>query len=92
MSPFLAACKARGWVKARGAQWTDATPVLAAIRTFHRLACVLEAMHWALNQLSDVALAWVRQQVPRLGTHRQQLLNATAMHVVRVIAWLWGES
>jgi transposase len=25
---------------------------------------VLEAMHYALNQLSDVAPAWVRQQVP----------------------------
>ena len=25
-------------------------------------------------------------------THLQQLLNATAMNVVRVIAWLWGES
>jgi len=24
-------------------------------------------------------------------THLQQLLNATAMNVVRVIAWLWGE-
>ena len=25
-------------------------------------------------------------------THLQQLLNATTMNVVRVIAWLWGES
>jgi hypothetical protein len=24
-------------------------------------------------------------------THLHQLLNATAMNVVRVIAWLWGE-
>jgi hypothetical protein len=24
-------------------------------------------------------------------THLQQLLNATAMHIVRVIAWLKGE-
>jgi transposase len=24
-------------------------------------------------------------------THLQQLLTATAMHLVRVIAWLWGE-
>jgi hypothetical protein len=28
---------------------------------------------------------------PLARTHLQQLLNATAMHVVRVIAWLWGE-
>jgi Transposase DDE domain len=61
---FLAACKARGWIKARGTQRTDSTYVLAAIRTLHRLECVLEAMHYALNQLSDVAPAWVQQHVP----------------------------
>jgi transposase len=64
LDTFLAACKARGWVKARGMQRTDSTHVLAAIRTLHRLECVLEAMHWALNQLSDVAPAWVQHQVP----------------------------
>jgi transposase len=64
LDTFLAACKARGWIKARGTQRTDSTHVLAAIRTLHRLACVLEAMHYALNQLSDVVPAWVRQQVP----------------------------
>jgi transposase len=37
---------------------------LAAIRTLHRVECVLEAMHWALNQLSDVVPAWVQHQVP----------------------------
>jgi transposase len=64
LDTFLAACKARGWLKARGTQRTDSTHVLAAIRTLHRLECVLEAMHYALNELSDVAPAWVRQQVP----------------------------
>jgi transposase len=64
LDTFLAACKARGWVKARGMQRTDSTHVLAAIRMLHRLACVLEAMHWALNHLSDVAPAWVQHQVP----------------------------
>ena len=64
LDTFLAACKARGWIKARGTQRTDSTHVLAAIRTLHRLECVLEAMHYALNQLSDVAPAWVQQHVP----------------------------
>ena len=64
LDTFLAACKTRGWVKARGTQRTDSTHVLAAIRTLHRLECVLEAMHYALNQLSKAAPAWVRQQVP----------------------------
>ena len=64
LDTFLRACKARGWIKARSTQRTDSTHVLAAIRTLHRLECVLEAMHWALNQLSDVAPAWVQQHVP----------------------------
>ena len=64
LDTFLAACNARGWVKARGTQRTDSTHVLAAIHTLHRLECVLEAMHDALNQRSDVSPAWVRQQVP----------------------------
>jgi transposase len=64
LDTLLAACKARGWIKARGTQRTDSTHVLAAIRTLHRLECVLEAMHWALNQLSDVVPTWVQQHVP----------------------------
>ena len=53
LDTFLSTCKARGWIKARGTQRTDSTHVLAAIRNLHRLECVLEAMHYALNQLSD---------------------------------------
>ncbi len=64
LDAFLAACKARGWIKARGTQRTDSTHVLAAIRTLHRLACVLEAMRYALNQLSAAHPAWVQQPVP----------------------------
>jgi transposase len=50
LDTFLAICKARGWIKARGTQRTDSTHVLAAVRTLHRVECVLEAMHYALNQ------------------------------------------
>ena len=64
LDTFLATCKARGWIKARGTQRTDSTHVLAAIRTLHRLECVLEAMHDALNQLSAADPAWVQQHVP----------------------------
>lgn len=62
--PFLAARNVRGWIKARGTQRTDSTHVLAAVRTLHRLECGLEAMYHALNQLSNVAPAWVQQRVP----------------------------
>jgi len=63
LDTFLTTCKARGWIKARGTQRTDSTHVLAAIRTLHRLECVLEAMHAALNQLSKAAPTWVEQRV-----------------------------
>ena len=64
LDTFLVACKARGWIKARGAQRTDSTHVLAAVRTLHRFECVLEAMRHALNQLSETAPTWVQQHVP----------------------------
>src|SRR5919109_2256448 len=64
LDTFLATCKARGWIKARGTQRTDSTHILAAIRTLHRLECVLEAMHAALNQLSAAEPVWVQQEVP----------------------------
>ena len=65
LATFLTTCKARGWIKARGTQRTDSTHVLAAIRTLHRLECVLEAMHAALNQLRQAAPTWVQQWVTR---------------------------
>src|SRR5207253_4866501 len=64
LATCLTACKARGWIKARGTQRTDSTHVLAAIRTLHRLECILEAMHLALNRLSAADAAWVQQRVP----------------------------
>ena len=64
LDTFLSACKARGWLKARGTQRTDSTHVLAAVRTLHRCECVLEARHQALNQLSAADPAWVQQHVP----------------------------
>jgi transposase len=64
LDTFLSACKARGWLQVRGTQRTDSTQVLAVIRNLHRWECVLEAMHHALNQLSEAEPAWVRQHVP----------------------------
>jgi hypothetical protein len=64
LSPFLAACKARGWLKARGTQRTDSTHVLAAIRTLHRLERVLETLRAALHQRSAADAAWVHRHVP----------------------------
>lgn len=44
--------KAKGWLKARGKQRTDAAHVLAAIRWVSRLVCVGETMRNALNRLA----------------------------------------
>jgi transposase len=73
LDTFLTTCKARSWLKARSTQRTDSTHVLAAIRTLHRLECVLEAMHAALNQLRAAAPGWVQQRVSLEGYDRYGL-------------------
>ena len=70
LDTFLAACKARGWLKARGTQRTDSTHVLAAIRILHRLERVLETLRAALNQLSQADAAWVQRHVPVAWSER----------------------
>jgi transposase len=64
LDTFLETCKERGWIKARGKQRTDSTYVVAAIRRLYYLECVQEAMHHALNQLSEAAPEWVRRWAP----------------------------
>ena len=44
----------------RGRQRTDATHVLAAVRRLNRLACVTEAMRFALEALACAAPDWLR--------------------------------
>jgi transposase len=78
LDTFLATCRARGWIKARGTQRTAATHVLAATRTLHRVACVLEAMHYALNQLRAAAPTWVQQHVALAWSTRYGLRSDQA--------------
>jgi transposase len=61
---LLAACTARGLIKHRGTQRTDSTRVLAAVRSLSQLECVLEAIHWLLNQLTTENPAWVQAHIP----------------------------
>jgi transposase len=77
-SPFLAAGKARGWIKARGTHRTASTHGLAAIRTRHRLACLLEALHEVLHPRSAVAPAWGQQHVPLAWDARNGLRSDQA--------------
>src|SRR2546425_7003262 len=64
LEPLLARCRALGVLKARGQQRTDATHVLAAIRTLHRLELVAETLRATLNELATVAPAWLQGVAP----------------------------
>jgi transposase len=61
---FLATCRDCGFVKARGQQRTDATHVLAAIRTLNRLECLGETLAHTLHELLWDAPAWTRACIP----------------------------
>ena len=61
---LLEACQARGLLKARGRQRTDATRVLAAVRLMNRLELLGETLRAALNELATVAPDWLRGAAP----------------------------
>jgi transposase len=61
---FLATCRDCGFIKARGQQRTDATHVLAAIRTLNRLECLGETLAHTLHELLWDAPAWARACIP----------------------------
>src|SRR5262244_1354631 len=50
LDTLLERCRAMGLLKARGQQRTDATHVLAAVRSLHRLELVAETLRAALNE------------------------------------------
>src|SRR5690242_16956602 len=64
------ACQARGLLKARGRQRTDATHVLASIRVLNRLELVGETLRAALNELAAAAPDWLRGTAPRAWHER----------------------
>src|SRR6185295_1270011 len=63
-----------GLLRKRGRMRTDATHVLAAIRTLGRLECIGETLRQALNALARVAPSWLRASVPEswLTTYAQR--------------------
>ena len=61
MHKLLDACQARGLLKDRGRQRTDATHVLASIRVLNRLELLGETLRAALNELATVAPGWLRE-------------------------------
>src|SRR5512146_98080 len=51
-------------LKPRGRQRTDATHVLASVRTMNRLELLAETLRAALNELATVAPEWMRGAAP----------------------------
>ena len=64
LTHLLALCRSAGLLHARGKQRTDATHVLAAIRTLNRLECLGETLAHTLHQLLRDAPAWARACIP----------------------------
>ena len=64
LEKLLERCGARGLLKARGPQRTDATHVLAAIRVLNRLELVAETLRAALNGLATVTPDWLQAIAP----------------------------
>src|SRR6266446_8313764 len=64
LEKLLERCRALGWLKARGAQRTDSTHVLAAICVLNRLELVAETLQAALNAVATVAPGWLQALSP----------------------------
>jgi transposase len=64
LDALLKGCQAKGWLKARGQQRTDSTHILAAIHVLHRVELVGQTLQYALNNLAQIAPAWLKSRVP----------------------------
>lgn len=64
LDALLAACTARGLLKARGRQRTDSTQVLGALRVLNRVEQAAETLRAALNAVAIIAPDWLREHVP----------------------------
>lgn len=60
LETLLTACEAKNLLAGKSSQRTDSTHILAAIRQLNRLELVGETLRRALDDLSQVAPAWLR--------------------------------
>jgi transposase len=67
---LLVACAARGLLKARGRQRTDATHVLGALRVLSRLECVAETLRVALEAIVVAEPEWAQNAIPTTWRER----------------------
>jgi hypothetical protein len=59
LEPILQVCRANGWLKAGGKQRTDATHVLASLRTLSSIESVGETLRATLNALAELDAEWL---------------------------------
>jgi transposase len=64
LEKVLVLCRQRGWLKAGGKMRTDATHVLAAVRSLHHLETVGETLRAVLEELAEVAPDWLLSWMP----------------------------
>jgi transposase len=64
LDKVLSLSRERGWLKAGGKMRTDATHVLAAVRSLHHLETVGETLRAVLEDLSQVAPDWLGSWIP----------------------------
>jgi transposase len=65
LDKLLQVCRERGWLKAGGKMRTDATHVLAAVRSLHHLETAGETVRAALEELAQVASDWLVSWMPQ---------------------------
>jgi transposase len=72
LDKLLAVCRERGWLKAGGKMRTDATHVLAAVRSLHHLETVGETLRAVLEDLAEVAPDWLVSWLPEAWFKRYE--------------------
>jgi len=70
LNHMLSHFASQGWVKGGGKQRTDSTHVLAKVRALNRLELVGETLRSALEQVAQVAPAWLTQQITHAWLER----------------------
>ena len=61
LEELLEGCKERGYLKARGRQRTDSTPVLGALRVLSKWERTAETLRAALNAVASAAPEWLTE-------------------------------
>ena len=70
LDKLLRHCQAQGLLRPRGRQRTDATQVLAAVRSLNRVEIVAETLRAVLKAIAAFEPEWLKHPVPESGYQR----------------------